>query len=60
MSKKDCCCTPQDTKTETQLTSSDQLVVEKGRTPKGAVGEKEVEEANLIVNPDADSMESRG
>lgn len=58
--KESCKTNTRDLKTVTQLTSQDQIEVEKNIQDTGGVSEKDVEKDVEMINPDPDSMESRG
>lgn len=63
MKKKSLKTRIRDLKTQTQLTSEDELVISKDSTNDSGVpgvSERRVEEDVEKINPDPDSMESRG
>lgn len=54
-----CSQTPKNIKVNTQVKPQDMEPVKGGKSKNG-VSWSEVEEATVVVNPDVDSMESRG
>lgn len=57
--KTQCSQTPKNIKVNTQVKPQDAEPVKRGKKGDG-VSWKEVEDATIVVNPDVDSMESRG
>ncbi len=62
--KKDASCvipTPKNIKTRTQLTPEDMDTGKKAvKKPGDSPSEEEIDEDTILINPDVDSMESRG
>ena len=51
--------TPKDIKTRTQLTPDD-ITVKKSQRNRDEISDEELEEEVALINPDVNSMESRG